>query len=60
MSLRELRASEADQWRASEAGWRRGFEVDRRRAFEADRRFGSSTKWVGWWVGDVELQWHQR
>ena len=22
-----------------------------------DRRLGSSTKWVSWWVGDVELQW---
>ena len=32
-------------------------EVDQWRGLEADRRLGSLTKWVGWWVGDVELWW---
>ena len=56
MSLRELKASEK-----VEMGWRRGSATDRRHRSKAWigglGRLGSSTKWVSWWVGEVELWW---
>ena len=56
MSLRELRTS-----KKVEMGRRRGSATDRRHRSKAWigglGRLGSSTKWVSWWVGDVELWW---
>ena len=56
MSLRELKASEK-----VEMGRRRGSATDRRHRSKAWigglGRLGSSTKWVSWWVGEVELWW---
>ena len=56
MSLRELRALEK-----VEMGRRRGSVTDRRHRSKAWigglGRLGSSTKWVSWWVGEVELWW---
>ena len=37
--------------------WQRGSDADWRRGPEANRRLESLKKWVGWWVGDVELRW---
>ena len=56
MSLRELRTS-----KKVEMGRRRGSATDRRHRSKAWigglGRLGSSTKWVSWWVGEVELWW---
>ena len=56
MSLRELRAS-----KKVEMGRRRGSATNRRHRSKAWigglGRLGSSTKWVSWWVGEVELWW---
>ena len=56
MSLRELRTS-----KKVEMGQRRGSATDRRHRSKAWigglGRLGSSTKWVSWWVGEVELWW---
>ena len=56
VSLRELRTS-----KKVEMGRRRGSATDRRHRSKAWigglGRLGSSTKWVSWWVGEVELWW---